>query len=51
MVGWLAQLAWDRRFGTTILAMIAGNLIIYLFGVPWLRAVLGFSWSEAVAWV
>lgn len=49
LVGWLAQLGWDRRVSTTILAMLAGNLVIYLCGLPWLRLVLGVSWSEALS--
>ena len=49
LVGWLAQLGWDRRFITTVFAMILGNLVIYLFGVPWLRAVLAVGWEQAFA--
>jgi len=36
MVGLLAERGWDRRIGTTILAMIFGNLVIYAFGLLWL---------------
>jgi len=50
LVGWLAQLGWDRRFSTTVLAMIGGNLVIYLFGVPWLRTVLGVDWPTAFSY-
>lgn len=49
LVGWLAQLGWDRKVSTTILAMLAGNLVIYLCGLPWLRLVLGVSWPEALS--
>jgi len=50
LVGWLAQLGWDRHFGLTVLAMIGGNLIIYLFGVPWLRTVLAVDWPTAFSY-
>jgi len=35
-VGLLAEKGWDRRIGTTVLAMIFGNLVIYAFGLLWL---------------
>ncbi len=44
VVGWLAERSWDRHVLTTALAMLAGNVIIYASGVPWLaRFVDGFS--------
>jgi biotin transport system substrate-specific component len=36
VVGLLAEKGWDRRIGTTVLAMIFGNLVIYAFGLLWL---------------
>ena len=30
--------------------MVAGNAVIYLFGVVWLQHALNASWSDAVAW-
>jgi len=42
VVGWLAERGWDRRVWTAVLAMAIGNLIIYLFGLPWLAAFIGF---------
>jgi biotin transport system substrate-specific component len=36
LVGLLAERGWDRRIGTTVLAMILGNLVIYAFGLLWL---------------
>ena len=36
VVGLLAQRGWDRRPNTTALAMIAGNLVLYSFGLAWL---------------
>jgi biotin transport system substrate-specific component len=36
LVGMLAERGWDRRPGTTISAMILGNVVIYGFGLTWL---------------
>jgi biotin transport system substrate-specific component len=36
LVGFLAERGWDRRWTTTLLAMVLGNLVIYAFGVTWL---------------
>lgn len=47
IVGRLAELGWDRRFGGALLAMAIGNLVIYLFGVPWLMAATGFDLAKA----
>ena len=39
-VGWLAEHGWDRSFGRTIAAMLIGNGIIYVLGVPWLAQIV-----------
>jgi biotin transporter BioY len=36
VVGRLAEMGWDRRVSTTILAMLAGEFVLYTFGVCWL---------------
>jgi biotin transport system substrate-specific component len=36
VVGALAQRGWDRRPITTAVAMIAGNVVLYSFGLAWL---------------
>ncbi len=38
VTGWLCERGWDRRMLTAALAMLLGNLVIYLFGLPWLAA-------------
>jgi biotin transport system substrate-specific component len=40
LTGWLAERRWDRRFSSSIGAMLTGNVVIYLFGLPWLAHVL-----------
>ncbi|MHC4461448.1 MAG: biotin transporter BioY [Planctomycetota bacterium] len=41
IVGLLAEKGWDRRIGTTILAMGFGNIAIYVFGLLWLCCLMG----------
>ena len=36
LVGALAQRRWDRRFSSAVAAMLTGNVVIYLVGLPWL---------------
>jgi len=36
LVGWCARRGWDRSPARTAGAFLAGNLVIYLFGVMWL---------------
>lgn len=43
LVGRLAELGWDRHIGGSLAAMVIGNAVIYLFGVPWLMGALGFD--------
>jgi biotin transport system substrate-specific component len=43
ITGRLAEKGWDRRIGTTVLAMILGNLVIYTFGLFWLCCLTGFK--------
>jgi len=35
-VGWLAERGWDRRVWTAALAMLAGDVVLYVFGLSWL---------------
>ena len=43
ITGRLAEAGWDRRIGTTVLAMVLGNLVIYTFGLFWLSCLTGFN--------
>jgi biotin transport system substrate-specific component len=38
LTGFLAQKRWDRRFSSAVAAMLSGNVVIYLVGLPWLAA-------------
>jgi biotin transport system substrate-specific component len=47
VVGWLAP-PGSRQVGRDAVAVSAGVLIIYAFGVPWLKMVTGMPWSKAL---
>ena len=49
LVGWMARRGADRSIPGTIGTMIAGNLVIYAVGVPYLAAAIGVGLLEAVA--
>lgn len=48
LVGWLARRGADRTFRRTIGAMVAGNLVIYAIGVPYLALALGIGLVDAI---
>ena len=43
ITGALAQKGWDRHVGTTILAMLFGNIAIYIFGLLWYSGWIGIN--------
>ena len=47
-VGYLAENRQDRRFSTSVGAFLTGNLVIYLFGVPWLMYTLSLDLPAGV---
>ncbi|MBR2691378.1 MAG: biotin transporter BioY [Aquamicrobium sp.] len=47
--GWLAERGWDRSVALTALAMLAGTVMIYLPGLLWLGAVVGWD-KPVLAW-
>lgn len=46
IVGYLASLGWDRNPLKTILAMLIGNIVIYMTGLLWLGAL--FGWDKPI---
>jgi biotin transport system substrate-specific component len=40
-LGWLAERGWDRRFTTSVAALLIANALIYVPGVIWLASFLG----------
>ncbi len=49
LVGRLAELGWDRHVGGAVVAMLLGNVVIYVVGVPWLMAATGFDVATALS--
>jgi biotin transport system substrate-specific component len=45
LVGRLAELGWDRKLIGSIAAMVLGNALIYVVGLPWLKVVTGETWA------
>lgn len=48
LTGMLAQRGWDRRFSSAVAAMLTGNVIIYVIGLPWLAAAVGAGLEETL---
>jgi biotin transport system substrate-specific component len=36
LVGWAADRRWDRRLGSSLVAMLAGSVVVYAVGATWL---------------
>ena len=49
VLGYLADKKADQSFKTSFPALLAGNAIIFSFGLFWLHQSLGFTWSETIA--
>jgi biotin transport system substrate-specific component len=47
-VGRLAQRGADRRVAIAFAAFVVGQLVVFGFGVPWLKVSTGMTWSTAV---
>lgn len=41
LTGWLAQRSWDRKVVGAGVAFLAGTVVIYAVGLPWLSVALG----------
>jgi biotin transport system substrate-specific component len=48
-VGFLAERGWDRRPLKTALAMVLGNVLIYVTGLLWLGTIVGWD-KPVLAW-
>ena len=49
VVGALAGRKWDQRINKALFTMLLGDVIIFSFGLLWLHASLGKSWSWTIA--
>ena len=48
VVGRLAEMGWDKRVSTTVAAMLAGEIVLYAFGVCWLAIMTNIMIALAV---
>jgi biotin transport system substrate-specific component len=48
LTGFLAERRWDRKFSSAVGAMLTGNVVIYLFGLPWLAVVLNTNLEKTL---
>jgi biotin transport system substrate-specific component len=48
LAGWLAGRGWDRTPPRTVLTMVAGNLVIYAAGLPWLMATVDVGLAKGL---
>lgn len=55
VVGWISEKSGEssdessfQMILTDLKAMFVGSIIIYLFGVPWLKEVLNLSWEKSL---
>ena len=48
VLGWLAERGMGRSVASTVLAMVIGNIVIYLCGVAWLTNFIGLGKAVSV---
>ncbi len=50
LCGWLAERGYDRNLGTSVTAMLTGNVVVYLVGLPWLAQSTGAGLDKTLEW-
>jgi len=48
VVGWLAERGWDRNVVSTAIAMLIGNILLYVPGLLWLSTF--YDWEQTIAY-
>ncbi|MHB1171488.1 MAG: biotin transporter BioY [Lacisediminihabitans sp.] len=48
LTGWLAQRAWDHRILGAILSFLAGTVVTFAIGLPWLSFVLNLNLQQTL---
>lgn len=52
VIGWLAQLGWQKKVSGVFASFLIGNSVIYFFGLPWLAfALWNLGLSSDVSYV
>ena len=50
LVGWLAELKWDRKFLKALATFAAGTLSVFVIGLPWLGFVAHLDFPTTLAY-
>ena len=48
LTGYLAERGWDKKFSSSVAAMLTGSVVIYICGVVWLHHSIGVSWATTL---
>lgn len=46
--GWLASRKWDRRILAGMASFVAGSIVVFAFGLPWLAISLGYDLQQTL---
>jgi biotin transport system substrate-specific component len=49
VIGYLAEKKADRKFRTSFPMLILGSVVIFTFGLTWLKLSLALSWADAIS--
>jgi biotin transport system substrate-specific component len=49
VIGYLAEKKADRKFRTSFPMLILGSVVIFTFGLTWLKLSLTLSWADAIS--
>jgi biotin transport system substrate-specific component len=48
VTGYLSERGWDKRFSSSVAAMLTGSVVIYLCGALWLHHYLHLNWNTTL---
>lgn len=48
LVGWLAERQWDRKILKAIVTFVAGSVVVFAVGLPWLAVVLHLNLEQTL---
>ena len=48
LVGWLAERAWDRKILKAIATFVAGSVVVFAIGLPWLAIALHLNLQQTL---
>jgi biotin transport system substrate-specific component len=48
VTGYLSERGWDKRFSSSVAAMLTGSVVIYLCGALWLHHDLHLNWNTTL---